>query len=166
MSFTWGTTTEEEANAAKPSIEYINGGYDFKVYASEDKVSPTSGNKYVLIKLKVFLPSAQVFSEDNIVDVPSMFFKRKHFWQSVGFPDKLNAPSEYYIGMEGKANFKVETYYSKKHAENRKKLVVVNYITSNNVLTEEDTYTKDNYTKDNSPSLEDYPAIEDDHIPF
>lgn len=160
MSFSWGTKTEEEANAAKPSIDYVAGRYKFKTYEAIPKISQlktsedgvtTGGNNYINLKMYVFTPSGKLFSDVNIVDTPKMFFLRKHFWESVGFPEKVNAASEYYPNQEGEADFGVEEYYSKKYGEMRKKLVVIDFVSPTNLPQE----PKNSNT-----------AFEDDDIPF
>lgn len=128
MSFNaWGTQTEEQANIPDEVITLEDGRYKFKVYKIEHKVSKNNNN-YLLLKQIVIVPGGKVFAEDSIVDSKRMFFKRKHFWESVGHPELLNALGDEYLNREGEADYKVETYYSKKYGENRQKLIVVDYV--------------------------------------
>ena len=127
MSFKWSVKSEEEANSLMEEPSYSKGRYKFKVYAQEEKIS-ANGNNYISLKMKVFLTDGFVYADDNIVDTPKMFFKRKHFWESVGFPDKLNSSSSEYVNQEGEADFDVQEYFSEKYNKIKKKLIVIDYV--------------------------------------
>ncbi len=138
MSFSqWGTKSQEEAENQDEDFDYQDGDYEFEVYKAELKLSPNN-NYYILLKKKVNIPGyGKVYSDDTLVDHKSMFFKRKHFWESVGYPQKLNEASpEEYERRGGIGHYIVEEYYSKKQGRNRKKLVCTDYVVKEKINSE------------------------------
>src|ERR1700679_3917513 len=103
MSY-WQTTSEQEAESQieaekekQKTVDLKKGLYDFFVWKAEEGIT-ANGNKKITLTLKVTVSGgAVVFSEERLVDHPKMFYKRRHFWESVGDPESVNAEPYAYL---------------------------------------------------------------------
>lgn len=128
----WSVTNEEDALSQLPENNMYPGIYkcevkDAKLMPAKQFQDGTMGKPWLKLVLNVDTPAGKMFGEATIFDTPRMFFKRKHFWESAGHPENINADHNAYIGKHVEADFVVDTYESKL-GEQKKKYVVKDFI--------------------------------------
>lgn len=126
MPIKWNVTS---TNFEEQKFDQLpEGEYKFRVSEATIGTSQT-GNMYLKLKLKVTSGNISNTCYDYIVDIQGAFYRKKHFWESVGFPDLIDVEDEQeYVGRSGRAKFKIEESYSPKHGRNLESLKVVDYI--------------------------------------
>jgi hypothetical protein len=135
MPITWSYNSQDEANAAMLPPDLQDGTYWGTVIKSEiikggkAKDDGTLTKDFLKLNIKIDLMPGTTFAEASFFDYASFFFLRKHFWESAGEEHQIKNPDEnIYTGRRVQCICKVETYYSNKHSENRKKLVVTDFV--------------------------------------
>lgn len=128
----WSVTNEQDAQAMLPENNMQDGIYKGTVdkaivMPGRQREDGSIGNDWLKLDIKFETPAGTIFGGAAIFDSARMFFVRKHFWESAGEPEKVNASSSEYVGKKIEAKCKVENYTAKT-GEIKKKLVVVDFI--------------------------------------
>jgi hypothetical protein len=125
----WKISSDKQAQEIDMNYVLEDGVYSFRVSECKSSVSK-AGNNMKVLTLDVLCSGKNVKSIDYIADTAaaSMYYKRKHFWESVGRADLINTENDRdFSGMSGEAKFKAVNYENKE-GEKRTKLEVVDYI--------------------------------------
>src|SRR5260221_9645948 len=81
--------SDEEIESLRKRL--LAGEYPFEVIKAEKKLSKSSGNPMIELTLKIWDQEGNEFKQfDWITNSPKMAWKTKHFWESVGLPEKYN----------------------------------------------------------------------------
>jgi hypothetical protein len=91
--FEYKVLTEEELMAQRKLL--TDGIYQFQSINSEYGYSKTSGNPMITLTLKLWDSSAKEYTVKDYL-VASLVYKIKHFWESVGKPEKYNGLNDYH----------------------------------------------------------------------
>lgn len=155
----WSITSEEEAIAKLPENNMQDGIYWGTVTRQElmpgkKRDDGTVGEDWLKLNIQLDTPFGKMFADAAIFNGGGrMFFKRKHFWESAGKPDKINSLPDEYVGQKVECDCKVESYFSPKYNETKKKYVVVDFVGDSE---------KEKKAAQSSPTE----AFEDKDVPF
>lgn len=125
------------------------GEYPMEVFEAKSMVAST-GNKMLMLKMKVFDDNGRTHTmTDFLVAVETMAYKIKHFWESVGFPDRYNHKNKStdYTGRKGYVSVKPQ---KNKHGLLENKIVdyILNKETKENVATANENLTNSSLEDD------------------
>lgn len=126
--FEYPVLSEEEIDAQNEILK--PGIYDFEVLKVSLKVSKTSGQPMLELNLRIWDENGRTYSLlDWFTTSPKMAFKIKHFWESVGEPEKYNGSSrpQDFIGKTGKVITKI-----RKNNENKDQPNIYDYFVDKN----------------------------------
>lgn len=125
QSFSWQPLSQDEILAQKRNLD--PGEYDFMVTSATLKTSK-SGNGMIELILKIWDQAGKEYTcYDWLVAIPSMAYKAKHFWESVGNPEfyeKGSCLESDFMNTQGK----VKTGLQKSEDGQRLNVRVVDYI--------------------------------------
>ena len=99
--FEYPALTETEINAQKALLP--EGFYNFETMDASSKTSST-GNRMAQLKQKLWdSDGKEHIRTDWLIGIPTMAWKTKHYWESVGKPEKYTGktPLPEFVGNSG-----------------------------------------------------------------
>src|ERR1700733_13939651 len=140
----WSVQNEQEAQSMLPENNIREGRYSGivsrqEIISGKIRDDGSKGDDWLRLNVMFDTPVGKIYGDASIFNSARMFFKRKHFWESAGQPEKVNAQPEDYLNQHVVADCKVETYTSKT-GELKKKLVVIDFVGESSKSIQEDKF--------------------------